>query len=261
MKRGTVNLVEIFRSFQGEGMHVGCPTVFVRFGGCDLRCGWCDSPGTWTPARECRIETTAGSGSFRTVPNDVALAEVEKSVTALAPEREVAVSLTGGEPLLQPEAASQLASRFQASGRPVHLETHGLAVEALDGVVDHCAVVAMDWKLASDVRRESDPRTGAVADYHARHEAFLERALAGPAQTFVKVVVTANSREDEIAEVCARIAAQDASTLLVLQPVTPFARVKEGPRIPELIRLVDLCAQELERVRVIPQTHRSYGAL
>lgn len=261
MKRATVNLVEIFRSFQGEGMHVGSPTIFVRFGGCDLRCAWCDSPGTWTPVPDCRIEVEAGSGSFRTVPNDVPLEEVEKSVAALASDRGVAVSLTGGEPLLQPEAAAELASRLSASGRSVHLETHGLAVGALDGIIDHCAVVAMDWKLASDVRHESDPRAGTVADYHSRHEAFLARALEGPAQTFVKVVITPNSRDDEIAEVCTRIAAQDSGTPLVLQPVTPFGRVKEGPRVPDLIRLAGLCDQKLEEVRVIPQTHRSYGAL
>ena len=33
-----LRLVEIFSSFQGEGIYVGQPTVFVRFGGCDLRC-------------------------------------------------------------------------------------------------------------------------------------------------------------------------------------------------------------------------------
>ena len=46
----TANLVEIFSSVQGEGPHVGQSTLFVRFGECDLRCRWCDSPHTWQPA-------------------------------------------------------------------------------------------------------------------------------------------------------------------------------------------------------------------
>jgi organic radical activating enzyme len=53
------NLVEIFSSFQGEGPHVGCSTLFVRFGACDLRCRWCDSPHTWKAGPRCRIEDPA----------------------------------------------------------------------------------------------------------------------------------------------------------------------------------------------------------
>ena len=46
----TANLVEIFSSIQGEGPDLGAATLFVRFGGCDLRCRWCDSPHTWQPS-------------------------------------------------------------------------------------------------------------------------------------------------------------------------------------------------------------------
>jgi len=64
-----LNLVEIFSSIQGEGTYVGATTLFVRLGGCDLRCGWCDSPHTWKPAPECRIEVGRGSGRFETRAN------------------------------------------------------------------------------------------------------------------------------------------------------------------------------------------------
>ncbi|MBF0512255.1 MAG: 7-carboxy-7-deazaguanine synthase QueE, partial [Candidatus Omnitrophica bacterium] len=40
------SIVEIFRSIQGEGKYVGTSQVFVRFGGCNLRCVWCDTPGS-----------------------------------------------------------------------------------------------------------------------------------------------------------------------------------------------------------------------
>jgi len=42
-------LVEEFFSIQGEGFHTGKPAYFIRLGGCDIGCKWCDSPFTWNP--------------------------------------------------------------------------------------------------------------------------------------------------------------------------------------------------------------------
>lgn len=40
-------IYEHFYSFQGEGCHSGKAAYFIRFYGCPLKCGWCDSAGTW----------------------------------------------------------------------------------------------------------------------------------------------------------------------------------------------------------------------
>ena len=37
------NIVEIFESLQGEGLNTGMPSIFVRFGKCNLACPWCDT--------------------------------------------------------------------------------------------------------------------------------------------------------------------------------------------------------------------------
>jgi organic radical activating enzyme len=129
----------------------------VRFGECDLRCGWCDSPRTWLPARECRFETSPGSAQFRHVPNPVDLPTLMGALDDLEVGPGDLVSLTGGEPLLQPDAVRELARELTQRGQRVYLETHGLATAALERVVEYCDVVSMDWKLASDVRRASDP--------------------------------------------------------------------------------------------------------
>ena len=71
--KDAANLVEIFASAQGEGPWVGAETIFVRLGECDLRCAWCDSPGTWRRARRCRIEEAPGTGRFRDVENPIDL--------------------------------------------------------------------------------------------------------------------------------------------------------------------------------------------
>ena len=255
-----LNLVEIFSSVQGEGIHVGESTLFFRFGGCDLRCRWCDSPGTWRAAKQCRIEERRGGGGGREVPNPVPLAQALAAADALELSAHRWVSLTGGEPLLQPSGAEALARALRARGGRVYLETHGLASEALRGLVDAVDLVSMDWKLASDVRRAEDPTSGTPADFHDAHATFLRIAKAAP-EVFVKVVLTPASRDDEIDRMAECIAAVDAATPVVLQPVTPFGAVREAPAAGRLLALVARLADRLCDVRLIPQTHKIYGAL
>lgn len=87
-----MKLSECYLSVQGEGPRVGIPTVFVRFGGCNLRCpGWpCDTPHAIFPERY-RHEWKIGG-------TDQTLAIIE----AMADGRLVNVCYTGGEPFLQP---------------------------------------------------------------------------------------------------------------------------------------------------------------
>jgi organic radical activating enzyme len=254
------NLVEIFSSVQGEGPDVGASTLFVRLGACDLRCRWCDSPHTWKPARECRIELRRGSAEFRVVPNPVPLEVVIDAARSLDAPRHRFVSLTGGEPLLQPEACAELARALRALGPRIHLETHGLHAEPLALVLPHLDVVSMDWKLASDVRRESEAKGGAAAPFHAEHEAFLARARSAP-QVVVKIVVTPASEDAEIDTAVAAIARVAPQAILVLQPVTPHGPVRERPSAARMLALAVRAEGALRDVRVIPQTHPLYGAL
>src|SRR6266849_6514065 len=43
-----MNVMEIYRSVQGEGTLMGVPTTFVRFFACNLRCSWCDTKYLWS---------------------------------------------------------------------------------------------------------------------------------------------------------------------------------------------------------------------
>lgn len=94
---------EIFYSIQGESTRAGCPCVFVRLTGCDLRCAWCDTLRAFHEGRKASIE-------------DV-LQDVAQYDCGL-------VEITGGEPLLQPDVYP-LMTRLVESGRTVLLETGG----------------------------------------------------------------------------------------------------------------------------------------
>jgi 7-carboxy-7-deazaguanine synthase len=101
-----MQIIEIFKSLQGESSYAGLPCVFVRLAGCNLRCVWCDS------------EYTFKGGSRRT------LDEVMQEVRRLSP-RGGLVEITGGEPLLQKREAVPLMEQLIADGYQVLLETSG----------------------------------------------------------------------------------------------------------------------------------------
>lgn len=256
----TANLVEIFSSVQGEGPQIGRSTLFFRFGECDLRCRWCDTPHSWRPARSCRIEIARGGGDFRSVDNPVSIAAALQAADALELATHAFGSITGGEPLLQPAAVRALALAIRERGPRVHLETHGIAVEALEAVVDVIDVVSMDWKFTSDVKRASDRKGEPVASFHDAHERFLSVAQRAP-EVVVKLVVTLDTRDEEIDEMCERISRLGGEVSLVLQPVTPAGAVTDSPGVDRLLPLLTRIEGRVPGVRLIPQTHKLYGAL
>jgi len=86
-----LRVVDLFQSLQGEGMRMGCPTLFVRFYGCNLSCAFCDEP-------LHKIEAVVRERSPTALAEDI-LRLAEKGLANLGDFR---VCFTGGEPLLQP---------------------------------------------------------------------------------------------------------------------------------------------------------------
>jgi len=112
---------EIFYSIQGESTRAGCPCVFVRLTGCNLRCSWCDTEYAFSEGRKMTV------------------AEVSERVMGYRCEL---VELTGGEPLLQ-AAVYPLVDALLAAGKTVLIETSG----ASDiGGLDPRAIRIMDLK-------------------------------------------------------------------------------------------------------------------
>ncbi|MCK4826819.1 7-carboxy-7-deazaguanine synthase QueE, partial [bacterium] len=50
-------LVEEFYTIQGEGFHTGKAAYFIRIGGCDVGCSWCDTKFSWDPELHPLVDT------------------------------------------------------------------------------------------------------------------------------------------------------------------------------------------------------------
>ncbi|MFA5098133.1 MAG: 7-carboxy-7-deazaguanine synthase QueE [Candidatus Margulisiibacteriota bacterium] len=217
----------IFQSIQGEGLYVGERQIFIRFIGCNLSCEYCD---------------TVEKNDNPFTPDDV-VKEVDKILTN--PKLFHSVSITGGEPLLQVDFLKELLPKLKLKK---YLETNGTLPDHLSEIVDLVDIVAMDIKL---------PSATGCASYFKEHEKFLETALFK--NVFVKAVVTKDTLPKEIDEMCALIERVESSVPLVLQPATPQRGAKFNPAPEQLLSFQAIAKKRLEKVLVIPQTHRLTG--
>jgi 7-carboxy-7-deazaguanine synthase len=224
------SILEIFESRQGEGPCVGDPQIFVRFGGCNLVCDYCDTPES-IPMR---------SGPVREL--DRVLEQIE---TLRAGRPNPVVSLTGGEPLAHSAFLEALVPELKARGYRIYLETNGSLPKALEKIVSNCDWVAMDFK----------PETATGRDLWEAHRWFLE--MAG-SKVFVKMVLTDKTAEAEFHRGVELLASAAPAAPLILQPATPWGSAGTIP----LARLMSWWAwatRRLKDVRVIPQIHRLWG--
>ena len=100
----TLPVMEHFYTLQGEGFHWGKAAYFIRLGGCDVGCVWCDVKESWDRDKHPKLSI------------DYLLEEIKKTPTQI-------VVITGGEPLLHD--LTQLTAALKEAGLRTHIETSG----------------------------------------------------------------------------------------------------------------------------------------
>ncbi|MEO5944569.1 MAG: 7-carboxy-7-deazaguanine synthase QueE [Ferruginibacter sp.] len=97
-------VMEHFYTIQGEGNHQGRAAYFIRLGGCDVGCVWCDVKESWDTDKHPKVSI------------DYLIDEVKKTATKL-------IVITGGEPLMHP--LDDLTKALQQNGFETNIETSG----------------------------------------------------------------------------------------------------------------------------------------
>jgi organic radical activating enzyme len=246
MPAGSAHVSEVFVSFQGEGLHAGRRQLFVRFGGCPLRCRYCDTPASLVPTAECRVLGPDGVQRRANPLTGAELDEVVGALAALAPPLH-ALAMTGGEPLAQAEfLAGWLPTRTAAPDLPVLLETAGIMPVRLRRLLPWVRIVSLDVKCPSN--------TGERARWD-EHEACVAESVAAGCETYVKMPVDETTSPDEV-ERGARLA---AAVPLFLTPLTEPASPRATISASTLERLHARASAVHGDVRVLPQLHKVLG--
>ncbi len=123
-------VAELFASINGEGRKAGQLAVFVRFAGCNLSCSYCDT--AW--ANEPGVPYQKLSGK------DIVGCVLKSGIKN--------VTLTGGEPLLQPDIRVLLEELAEEKVE-IEIETNGsIPIKSYDDIRGHLSMT-MDYKLPS----------------------------------------------------------------------------------------------------------------
>ena len=236
--QGKVPVMEIFKTYEGEGSKIGTPRILVRLGGCPVRCVNCDTPHSFTVKKSMKVYSPA-----ELVQEIVKVARYDENHFSV---REI--SITGGEPMMYPEEVKQIAIGLHALGFKTSIETSGTIID--QEVFTYFDYVSLDIKLPSTGVMFTKEQIATIYAMKCQHPG-----------TQVKVVV---SNEEDLQWVLDNlydfINPLSKSSPLIITPNSPF--IKNGKQEDSVY--ADLMNMVVEwnrgyNVAVIPQIHKLLG--
>lgn len=215
---------EIFGpTIQGEGALIGKPTVFVRLGGCDYRCGWCDTKYAVEPSYQ---------QLWQKMDSRQIMAEVEK----LSQGHPILVTLSGGNPAIY--ELTELLTLGQAKGYTFAMETQGSVFQDYLQQLDYLTV------------SPKPPSSNEATDF-----AVLSKVLAENPTTSLKIVI----KDDDDYEWAKSVHQRYPSVPFYLQPCNTQAEAEKldtHQLVSEMLWLVEKTIQDgWFEVTILPQLH------
>lgn len=223
-------IIEIFSSFQGEGLLIGQRQIFVRFAGCNLNCNYCDTGDS----------KSEKSGVLMT-PQEVT-EEINKIVT---PDCK-AISFTGGEPSLYPEFISEVSKNFDLD---IMLETNGTLPDNID-LIDELDLVSLDIKLPEHFDGDFDE------EIFLNEIKSLNLLMSKSINVYCKVVILPSTKIKSFKEVVEKLSeniSNKSDLKIIIQPSSPLGEWKDINF--KLFEFSEVVGQYFE-VSTIPQIHK-----
>lgn len=195
-----MRIAEIYASRQGEGLLTGTPSVFVRASGCNLRCGFCDTPFTsWAPEGD-----------------DLSVDEIVAQTLRFGVEH---VVITGGEPMLFAEMVP-LTQRLQYLGKHITIETAGTL-----SLPVQCDLMSISPKLSNSTPSESRAGTWSARHERDRCRPEVVRDLVERYEHQIKFVVAKPEDVLEIREYLSKFPEIEAERVLLMPEGVDSARL------------------------------------
>lgn len=242
---------EIFSSFQGEGASIegscsGKRQIFIRFSGCDLAmqknaCIYCDTPSAWRIEEEARIYS---GREIKKLKNPLNADDISDIVKKLETKDLHSISFTGGEPLFQVKALTEVAEKLSRNYK-LYLETNGNLPENAEKVAKYFTYASVDIK---------DREASKLKNWEEIFERELETIKilkSNKVKVFAKIVVSKNSMVEDM-KIYAR-ELEKLSTPLAIQVAMPKSISEE-----KLFKLSEAAAEYLdpENIGISLQMHK-----
>lgn len=232
-------MYEIFTSIEGEGIFYGTKTLFVRLAGCPFKCFYCDT----------KDALPINSGQEYTIE------EAKMKISDNLQKNTYKVNFTGGDPLVQSEAVTELAKFVQSKKIPTYLESSCYDSSKFSQVVPYINYVKIEFKTP-------DSEFVDLKHYSKLLENELEclkYAAKSHKVTYIKVVVSSKTKFGFFKELVSKIFESVTKSELAGFIIQPSYGISE-PSLEQLLKFYDIVYSYYEDVRIVPQLHKFIGA-